>query len=316
VDYSGFGRAYKVVNRIEISPVKIKMIISNIIGGLGNQMFQFAAARALSLARTEALLLDIYGFSGYGLHQGFELHRVFDCQVKIANERDIHRILDWQFPPLIRRIVRRPAMAVFRRDAFVVEPHFHYWSALNQVPSDCYLTGYWQSEKYFQAYAATIRADFSFKQAMMQKNAELADKISGVTAISLHVRRGDYVKNLKTAANHGLCSLDYYRSAIKYVAERVDTPFFFVFSDDPVWVKENLQIDFPCRYIDHNQGAESYNDMRLMSLCKHHIIANSSFSWWGAWLNARNDKIVIAPKKWFANANDVSDLFPEGWVTL
>lgn len=292
------------------------MVISNVIGGLGNQMFQYAAARALSLGRNQALRLDISGFSNYGLHQGFELQRVFNCPVEIATDVEVRNILGWQFQTRIRQIVGRPQMAAFRSNAFVVEPYFHYWSEINQVPQECYLTGYWQSEKYFQTHAAVIRADFTFKHLPINRNAQLAELINQVNGVSLHVRRGDYVRNPKTLATHGTCSLEYYQEAVCYIAEKVENPFFYIFSDDVEWVKENLKIGFPCHYVDHNRGADSYNDMLLMSLCKHHIIANSSFSWWGAWLNPSTEKIVIAPKKWFANQTDVKDLFPSGWVTL
>lgn len=292
------------------------MVISNIIGGLGNQMFQYAAGRALSLERGQSLRLDVSGFAGYALHQGFELQRVFDCQAEIATEADVRDVLGWQFSSGIRRVLIRPSMAVFRRHGFVVEPHFHYWPEIKHVPQNCYLVGYWQSEKYFRDVATDIRADFIFKSPLANRNAELAGQIAQVNAVSLHVRRGDYANSPKTAATHGLCPLDYYRAAIQHIAERVDQPYFFIFSDDPSWVKENLKIKFPCQYVDHNQGTASYNDMRLMSMCKYHIIANSSFSWWGAWLNPDPEKIVVAPKKWFANDNDVNDLIPQGWVTL
>lgn len=292
------------------------MIISQIIGGLGNQMFQYAAGRALSLERVQSLRLDISGFVGYGLHHGFELQRVFNCPAETATETDVRSILGWQFSSGIRRILSRPSMVAFRREGFVVEPHFHYWPGIKHVLRDGYLVGYWQSEKYFQTHAAVIRTDFTFKPPLTNRNAELAGQIAKVNAVSLHVRRGDYANSPKTAATHGLCSLDYYRAAIQHVAERINLPSFFIFSDDPSWVKENLKIKFPCQYVDHNYGTESYNDMRLMSICKYHIIANSSFSWWGAWLNPDSEKIVVAPKKWFANDNDVNDLFPQGWVTL
>jgi hypothetical protein len=207
-------------------------------------------------------------------------------------------------------------MVAFRREGFVVEPHFHYWPEINQVPRDCYLAGYWQSEQYFREAAPAIHADFTFKSLPANRNAELAEQIGQVNAVSLHVRRGDYVNNPKTNVVHGVCSLDYYRDAVRHVASRVENPYFFIFSDDMAWVKEHLKMDLPCQYVDHNCGAESYNDMRLMSLCRHHIIANSSFSWWGAWLNRNPDKIVVAPKKWFANDKNISDLFPAGWVIL
>lgn len=292
------------------------MLISNIIGGLGNQMFQYAVGRAVSLSCNTSLRLDVSGFANYRLHQWIEFQRIFNCSVKIANETDVRNILGWQSSPAIRRIVSRPRMAMFRRKEFVIEPHFNYWQGIKNVPSNSYLVGYWQSEKYFAEVAEQIRADLTFQLPLVKQNAELAEQIHQVNAVSLHVRRGDYASNAQTTSTHGLCSLDYYRAAIAYVAERVQQPHFYIFSDDIAWVKDNLKIQFPHQYVDHNHGAESYNDMRLMSMCKHNIIANSSFSWWGAWLNPNPDKIVIAPERWFANQTDVSDLFPQGWVTL
>lgn len=292
------------------------MIISNIIGGLGNQMFQYAAGRALSLKREQPLLLDVSGFANYGLHQGFELQRVFDLPITIANSMDVRNVLAWQANPLIKRRLSSPRWSKLRRDGFVVEPHFHYWSGISHVPQSAYLMGYWQSEKYFQELADIIRADFAFFVLPSTKNSELTQQISQVNAVSLHVRRGDYVQNPITLATHGLCTLDYYQAAIQTIAESVEQPHFFIFSDDIAWVTANLKMDFPSHYITYNQGAESYNDMRLMSLCRHHIIANSSFSWWGAWLNPSPNKIVIAPKQWFADDKNVSDLLPPNWITL
>lgn len=294
------------------------MIITHIIGGLGNQMFQYAAGRALALANGVPLHLDVSGFEGYGLHQGFELHRVFGCEAPLASNEEVGAVLGWRSAPLVRRILVRSELTKLRGQAFVVEPHFHYWPGIRNLPATVYLQGYWQSERYFAAVADAIRADFSFRQPLSAINAAIAEKIgAGGAAVSLHVRRGDYVSNPTTYAAHGLCSLDYYRAAVHHVAERIEAPEFFVFSDDIEWVRNKLGIDFPCHYVDHNQGVESYNDMRLMSLCRHHIIANSSFSWWGAWLNPREDKIVVAPQRWFANGERrLDDLYGTGWVRL
>ncbi len=292
------------------------MIVTNLLGGLGNQMFQYAAGRALSLRHETTLRLDISGFENYGLHQGFELQRVFASPIEIATAADVQNILGWQSSRKIRRILLRLSWAVLRRQGLIVEPHFNYWPELISAPRDSYLVGYWQSEKYFIDNAAILRSDFTFRLPLNADNEELAATIDQANAVGLHIRRGDYVNNSNTKATHGLCSLDYYHAAIKYVAERVETPRFFVFSDDIAWAQENLKLNFPCQFIGHNQGASSYIDMQLMSLCKHHIIANSSFSWWGAWLNSNADKIVIAPRRWFASQADVRDLFPSGWVTL
>ena len=279
-------------------------------------MFQYAAGRALSLKNDTTLFLDISAFENYELHQGFELQRDFSHPFDIASKADISRVLGWQSPASIRWIVsRRPFASLFRK-RFVVEPHFNYWPGINKLTKDCYLAGYWQSEKYFYDVASQIREDFVFQLPMENQNVELAKQINLVNAVSLHVRRGDYVHSQKTNSAHGLCSIEYYQESIRYLAERVEQPQFFIFSDDIEWVKNNLKIDFPLVYVQHNRDKESYNDMHLMSLCRHHIIANSSFSWWGAWLNSNAEKIVIAPKKWFARQTDVRDLFPDGWITL
>jgi hypothetical protein len=293
------------------------LIIARIIGGLGNQMFQYAAARALALARGQQLLLDVSGYDDYRLHHGFELRRVFRCQPELAGRDDVRKILGWRAAPLARRLLSRRALAGLRGRAFIVEPHFHYWPGIRAVPEAAYLQGYWQSEKYFAQAAAEIRADFAFRQPMSEANAAWAERIGRRNAVSLHVRRGDYLLDPKTQALLGACSPEYYLKAVGHIAARVAAPEFFVFSDDIAWARDNLDIGFPCHCIDHNRGAESYNDMRLMSLCRHHILANSSFSWWGAWLNPRTDKIVVAPRRWFAADGVCSDdLVPEEWVRL
>lgn len=292
------------------------MIISQLLGGLGNQMFQYAAGRALSLRSRATLCLDVSAFGSYRLHQGFELDRVFAGDMRIAAPADMRRVLGWRAAPAVRRVLIRPNLAWLRSSRFVVEPHFDYWPGLQNAPADSYLAGYWQSEKYFLEYEAEIRADFAFKPPLDARNAELASAITGENTISLHIRRGDYASNPKTLATHGLCSLEYYQAAIAYLAARVAPPVFYVFSDDIAWARENLHIEFPSHYIGHNQGAQSYVDMQLMSLCRHHIIANSSFSWWGAWLNPSREKTVVAPQNWFASGKTVDDLIPATWVRL
>lgn len=292
------------------------MIVSQIIGGLGNQMFQYATGRALSLRRGQPLYLDVSEFAGYSLHQGFELNRIFNCSAAVSTRAEVSSILGWQSFRRVRRVMTRPSMARLRRNELIVEPYFQYWSGIDQVPQSCYLIGYWQSERYFRDQEAAIRTDFAFTLPLTGRNAELAKHIGSVNAVSLHVRRGDYANNPATTATHGLCSLGYYKEAIQYISARVERPYFFIFSDDIGWVRDHLKMEMPGQFVDHNHVADSYNDMRLMSLCQHHIIANSSFSWWGAWLNPVKDKIVVAPKRWFANQTDVRDLLPQGWVKL
>ena len=291
------------------------MVISNLIGGLGNQMFQYAAGRALALRLGVQLKLDTRDFSGYPLHQGFELRKLFDSNVEIASKDDLKVVLGWQKAKLVQRILKRPQLKRFRCKSYVIEPSFNYWAGINTLKENIYLDGYWQSEQYFAEFADKIREDFTFKLPLSNQNFCIAKKISQVNAVSLHVRRGDYISNKKNAFI-GVCSLEYYKVAIKRIKNQVNNPVFFIFSDDINWVKNNLVLDKTTVFVSHNLGSESYNDMRLMSLCKYNIIANSSFSWWGAWLNTDPNKIVIAPKQWFANGQDTSDLMPENWLKM
>lgn len=292
------------------------MIISHIIGGLGNQMFQYALGRTLSLARGVPLKLDTTDFSGYELHQGFQLARVFSVPAEEATYNDVAAMLGWRRYQILRRIMGRPGLLIVRGKRLIVEPCLDYWDGIHQVPAYCYLSGYWQSERYFQEYRQEIRSDFTFRKPLSGQNQEWSRRIRGVISVSLHIRRGDYVRNPETNAVHGLCSIDYYQSAARHIADLVEAPEFFVFSDDISWARENLNLDFPCHYICENEGGDSYIDMQLMSLCRHYIIANSSFSWWGAWLNPRDDKIVVAPHKWFSRKPRPRDLLPDRWVIL
>jgi hypothetical protein len=162
-----------------------------------------------------------------------------------------------------------------------------------------------------------VRREFCLRDAATGRNAQLAARIASCTAVSLHIRRGDYVSNPTHNAMHGVCGLDYYRRAVQHIGKHVDEPVFFLFSDDPAWVAENLKIDASTVLVDHNGPDTPCEDLRLMSRCAHHVIANSSFSWWGAWLNSSSKKRIVAPTPWFQDPSiDTRDLIPEGWVTL
>lgn len=294
------------------------MIVSHTIGGLGNQMFQYAAGRSLALRHDCVLHLDTSDFTGYSLHQGFELSTVFgiDCPQIDRQTRD--RLLGWRGWGLTRRLLKRWPFLQIGQPSIVYEPHFQYWPVWERLPNPSYLFGYWQSERYFCHCADQIRKDFQFSKPLDPLSLEIAEEIRAGVSVSLHVRRGDYANNPKTTAVHGLCGPPYYARAIEHLSEQLGVMRLFVFSDDIEWARANLPLDaHPHTFVSNNQGADSWRDMRLMSLCRHHIIANSSFSWWGAWLNPSEDKIVIAPKRWFARANISSkDLLPDGWVKI
>lgn len=292
------------------------MIIANLIGGLGNQMFQYACARALALELGQPLKVTQDMFGLYTVHNGPELERVFSLRLDVAQPAELRRMTGvLRVAPMVRRALTSQALGVLRGRRFIVEPHYRYWRGLlDRARNGAYLQGYWQSERYFSHQATAIREDFAFRQLPAGQNADLARAIHDCESVSVHVRRGDYVGNAKTLANHGTCSPEYYFSAIELLRQRAPTLRLFAFSDDPQWVADVLKPRYPdLVLVTHNQGESSYNDMRLMSSCRHHIIANSSFSWWGAWLNPGPDKIVIAPRQWFANGTDTQDLLPPGW---
>ncbi len=158
--------------------------------------------------------------------------------------------------------------------------------------------------------------DFRFFEPLSGRNREAAEQIQTTNAISVHVRRGDYATNPATQAFHGILPAEYYRAAVREVSQAVRNPHFYVFSDDPDWCRHNLDLGHSTTFVDHNRARGS-DDLRLMSLCAHHIIANSSFSWWGAWLNPREEKIVIAPRRWVADSSiDARDVVPARWIQL
>lgn len=292
------------------------MIISNIIGGLGNQMFQYACGRSLSLRTGQPLRLATDQFEGYTPHNGFELQRVFNIVTPLATESEIRQLLGWQASPALRRLFGRPAMRWFTGNRWGNEPHFQFWPGLAALQGPRYMHGYWQTERYFQEHADQIHADFAFRMEWDEQDATVRQRMHAQPSASLHVRRGDY-NNAKSKGVYALCGLDYYREAIHLLRERVPGVRLFAFSDDPDWVDTHLGAEFgPLDIVRHNSGVRSAYDMRLMSQADHHIIANSSFSWWAAWLNSSQYKIVVAPRHWFLNGTNDRDLIPSSWIRV
>jgi hypothetical protein len=295
------------------------MIVARLIGGLGNQMFEYAAARALSLRTNASLVLDISGFKQYNLHayglNHFNIAGDVFNQVEYVDS-DKSKYVVRNPKSLIGRISRRlklgQRLKVFRETDLVFN------ADMLTVRGDTYLEGYWQSEQYFVDQESQIRSDFGFRSNPDEINQHWLDRINSVLAVSVHIRRGDYVTDPAANAIHGVCSVDYYQRAVEFLKSRIASDlFFFVFSDDPEWSKNNIDFGANTFFISHNDASKNYEDLRLMSACKHHIIANSSFSWWGAWLNGYVDKIVVAPKRWFeGEEHDARDLVPAKWIRL
>jgi hypothetical protein len=279
-------------------------------GGVGNQLFQYATARALALRLRVPLMVDDRLFRGrtwpvYAL-DAFAIEVVPLDEEMLPRRRGVLQALR------VRLAGRAGQFTVFS------ESGFGFDQTVLTLPDWTYLKGNFQSARYFVDQETTLRRDLAFAAPMDAGNRAVADEIAATMAVSLHIRRGDYVTNPRTNRVHGTVDLDFYARAAELVASRcVSTPTFFVFSDDPAWVAENLKLRFPMRPVVHNPPEKGTEDIRLMALCRHHIIANSSFSWWGAWLKPARDKIVVAPRAWFRDpTKDESALIPQEWIRL
>lgn len=284
------GTRYFKYRADENRPPEQKVVQVGIYYGLGNNMFQYAAALAYALEHNKKLY--VHG-------DAFKLENAFDIQLNKPENEDV---------PVFKNLEKQSA--TFVGDVFIDTTGSETLNHDQYI----YLWGLFQNEKFFSKYRKEILKAFRFKDNMSKKNKELAKKIKNSNAVSLHVRRGDYLD--KDGEQH-ILSPHYYKLAIQYISKTVKNPHFYIFSDDMKWAKENIKLQHPHTFVEHNQDDFSYNDMRLMSLCKHNIIANSTFSWWGAWLNQNPNKIVIAPDIWLKKDTDfVNHIVPENWVRL
>jgi hypothetical protein len=282
------------------------MIISRLFGGAGNQLFQYAAARALADHLGTDLALDsryVAGSEDRGdCFQHFANARFTRAQTRPPAKTDgALRYAFW------RHFGRNPR---FRR-----EQSLGFDPAFFDLPDQTYLHGYWQSEKYFAGIADQIRRDLRFTTPLDAANKDMAIRIAESRCpLALHVRRGDYLASGAYAA----CTPDYYRAAATHVAERTgDKPTCFVFSNDPAWARDNLALGFDTVVVDHNDETKGHFDLYLQTLCAHNVIANSTFSWWAAWLNDSPGKCVVAPQEWFGEGHEQNpDIIPKPWHRL
>ncbi|MBS4062401.1 MAG: alpha-1,2-fucosyltransferase [Bacteroidetes bacterium] len=299
------------------------MIITRLKGGLGNQMFQYATAKSLSLKKKTSLKLDTSFLNERPLKPNYTIRNyelgLFNINAEIANSDDIRKILNRKisFFDIIKIKFNRNSIANYKKP-IIQEQGFQFDQNLFKSSENCLIVGYWQSEKYFDDIRPILLKDFSLKSEPDENNVKLLKNISTANSVSIHFRRGDYVSNPLTNQIHGVCNIEYYQKAIEFINHKVKDPVAFIFSDDIEWAKKNFKTNIPIIFVDKNTSNLS-EDFRLMSACKHNIIANSSFSWWGAWLNGNPDKIVIAPEKWFADVEknkETVDLVPEKWIRI
>jgi hypothetical protein len=294
------------------------MIIVKLIGGLGNQMFQYAAGRYLAWLHKTELFMDTSYLekdpAGAYTKRRLELD-VFNIGLKLATKTDVDRFKTGNSNTYSRTLQRK--LPILFTNLYVAESGTAYHKEFLSYPANTYLDGFWQSEHYFKPIESILVNDFVLKDPLNRENKDWLKQIENTESVSLHVRRGDYVSNAGAQSHHGSCDVDYYKKALEHINEKHQNTEVFVFSDDLEWCKANLKLKETFHFVDANQRQNLHMDMFLMSHCRHNIIANSSFSWWAAWLNRNPHKIVIAPLKWF---NDPSiktyDLIPKEWIRL
>jgi hypothetical protein len=293
------------------------MIIVKIQGGLGNQLFQYAVGRNLAYQHGSVLKLDIRWYTNTNSTDTVRKFRLdhFHTKKEIATDLDIKSICNPKKDISPIKFFRESISS--KKSNYLKEKSLSFDPDILKSPDNVYLDGFWASEKYFINIEKIIREDLMVKDPPDEINRSYAHIITSCESTSIHIRRGDYVNNPKTKEFHGNCSENYYYEAMDLIASSVKNPNFFIFSDDCAWVKNNFKTDYPMSYIDFNEEGRDYEDLRLLSLCKYHIIANSTFSWWGAWLSNDPSKIVIAPKNWYNNpCLETADLIPKSWMRI
>jgi len=288
------------------------------MGGLGNQMFQYATARRLSQKHNASLRLDITVYNSMeerDTPRHFELDQ-YQISGKVASQEELAMMLPQDFQAAMPFRAKR-RLGLDKRLRPLGESAKGLNSIVLKARDNTYLVGWWQNEGYFSDIRDILYDEFKPKKTSAYTNA-LLKQMDGEEAISIHVRRGDYVSNKHANKEHGLAPKDYYESAIKLLGGKVKNPRFYVFSDDLEWCRKNLNLGKDAVFVDGNGADRAYEDIYLMQHCRHNIVANSSFSWWGAWLNDNPDKIVIAPLQWFQNkqTNQETEIVPDSWMRL
>lgn len=291
------------------------MIILRIEGGLGNIMFQYALGRHLSLINHTSLKFDVEScwvnpLGDYSLSlEAFHIN-IHD---NLATSSEIKHFKRYQrktglWAPLYNRLVADETR-------YIQEYAPHFQPKVLSSANEIYLHGWWQNERYFIDSRKTLLDDFTVRTSLEGKNLKVAEHIQTSGSVAIHVRRADYVTNQKTKQYHGELTHDYYEQALDRITAFIPQPTLFIFSDDIPWVKKYLPFPFETIHVDWNSNLP-HEDMRLMSLCQHHIVANSSFSWWGAWLSRNPNQIVVAPNRWTQDPRDLNERVPTRWIRI
>lgn len=293
-------------------------------GGLGNQMFQYAFGQSLAKQCDGRVAYDISWFEEmrsldwkHTVERRYGLS-VFNAAVCFATKSQIdeccaseYLVRHSRLPGEIRKWFNIPKYKVISGKILERQENVYDVTLLEKGRFG-YYEGYYQTEKYFKMIRSQLLEAFSLAVPLNQENQLMRKQIREHNAISLHVRRGDYVQ---LADVYGVCSSAYYKNAVEYMLSHVQNPHFYIFSDDTEWVRDHLKLDIDCTIVDINDEKTAHWDLELMKNCQHHIIANSSFSWWGAWLNVNPEKIVLTPQRWFADGR-ATDVICKDWVPI
>ncbi len=288
------------------------MIIVKLQGGLGNQMFQYALGRNLSLIHKVPFEMDLsYLKKPNQSGRAYQLNG-FNLKTTEASEKEIRKYTG-PIPKLLDRFFRN---RLYKKH---IKETFDGFNAYVLKRGDGYFDGHWnmQSERYFHPNEEAIRKDFQLKTSLNNKALEVSKRINNTeNSTSVHIRRGDYVTIGKVADVHGILPISYYKNACEMIVGKFPNATFFIFSDDIKWAEENFPRNYPAVFVS-SSNISDHEELKLMSSCKHNIIANSTFSWWGAWLNENKDRVAISPAKWFKSGNyNTGNIVPKGWFKI
>jgi hypothetical protein len=295
------------------------MIFVQLRGGLGNQMFQYATARSLSIKNNTSVNMDLTEYDQINRrpHEVYNLNH-FNISGNILEHCELKRFYKTNF--FERLIFKLKKITGMEKTRLVYEKRwFHYDSSIKTLPDNVYLRGYWQCEKYFSDIRDIILDEYT-PGSQLSSNSLLVKEaiIKSNNSVSLHIRRGDYISDKKTNTYFHICPPEYYNECLsrlnQYAGKHLD---LFIFSDDIDWAKSNLNFDYNTFFVENKNIQLAFEDIYLMSLCKHNIIANSSFSWWGAYLNRNKGNFIFAPSKWVNdNTINIDDILPSSWIRI
>lgn len=285
------------------------MIVIELSGGLGNQMFQYALYKKFESLNKDVVMETSFFRSGQDLRE-YELG-IFPVKYRTITDKEAAEIRGYGYQDTVLDKVRYKLKP--KKYETYVDKIGPFQPEIFEM-DNVYLSGYWQNENYFKDIKETICRDFSFSEEVIKKNKDICKRLKQENSVSVHIRRGDYLTTENTRIHGNICTERYYENAMAYIRENIENPHFYIFTDDLQWAREKYQGE-DITIVDGNRDNSSYVDMFLMSQCKHNIVANSTFSWWGAWLNANPDKLVLTPPKWLNNFEE-AQIACADWIII